>query len=189
MHALRFTLSFLLLTHSQVNAADRCQAYVQGVRKAHTLYFGLDYPYQYGVGQLKQESGCRDITSADGYGSSTPAQITYSFWQKNFTRVGLASAHWTTQQAYIMQDAHRQNPYGKLWVTYQIYNGGKLVLKEITLAGKADWQSARANCRRGVTHYKSGDRSNCDINYDYSHQVFKFGNQYGTTTSKTYPFW
>ena len=189
MYALRYMWWFLLLTLSAANAADRCQQYVQTERKAHALYFGLDFPYQYAVGQIKQESGCRDIESLDGEGSTTPAQITKRVWQDQFNAVGIASAHWSVQQAYIMHEAHKHNPYGKLWITYQQYNGGALVLKEIARAGTPEWAAAKAKCRRGVTHYRSGDISNCDINYDYSIKVFNYGKQYGEHISPTYPFW
>jgi hypothetical protein len=160
------------------------------VAKAHHSYFGLDYPTHFGLGQLEAESGCRDVVSKDGFGSSTPAQITYSMWNKQFAKAGLTSAHWTTQQAYIMKQAHDTNPYQKLWVTYQVYNGGVWVKKEIAAASVVDWSKARDQCTRGYTTYKSGQKvSNCDVNYEYSVLVFKYGNRYGSTASGKYQYW
>lgn len=187
---MKIILLLLSLVTSQVYAIDRCEQYVQPVRKAHSLYFGLDYPSQYGVGQLKQESGCRDVISNDSYGSSTPAQITYKFWNKQLTEAGLASSHWTTQQAYIMKDAHNKNPYKKLWVTYQIYNGGNWVVKEVKKADVVDWEAALAQCTRGYTTFKNGSKiSNCEINYDYSIKIYEYGNKYGDWLSKEYRYW
>jgi hypothetical protein len=189
MRVLLYMLLLPLLTLSEANALDRCNQYVKDVRKAHWLYFGLDYPYQYGVAQLEKESACRHVISKDGHGSSTPAQITYKFWQKTFERKGLASSHWTIQQAFIMKEAHNSNPHKKLWVTYQMYNGGNWVLREIDKAGSLDWKLARSKCTRGYTHYKSGSVSNCDINYDYSVRLYKYGSKYGNIESDRYEYW
>jgi hypothetical protein len=110
-------------------------------------------------------------------------------WSKTFQKESLTSAHWTTQQAFIMKDTYDRASTKKLWIVYQRYNGGGLVEKEIAMAGVADWSKARDKCIRGVTHYKSGDISNCDINYDYSVKVFNYGNQYGNTVSTKYQYW
>ena len=190
MRVSAYILWSLLLIPLAANALDRCNQYAQPVRKAHAFYFGLDYPSQYGVGQLEAESACRHVVSADGFGSSTPAQITYSMWNKQFAKAGLASAHWTTQQAYIMKEAHDKNQYQKLWVTYQVYNGGVWVKKEIAAAGVVDWSKARDQCTRGYTTYKSGQKvSNCDVNYEYSQEIFLLGRKYESSHSKKYEFW
>ena len=98
----------------------------------------------------------------------------------------------TTQaQAHINKDAWNQAVIKRLWVMFQIYNGGGLVNKEIKRAGGInDWAKAKAQCRRGVTHYKIGDQSNCDINYGYSQNIFKYGEKYGTDSKPIqFPFW
>ncbi len=192
---------FLFLTLLAVElcaggSISRCQSYVQDVRRAHWTQFGVDYPYQYGVGQLVQESGCRNVISYDGVGSEGLPQITYRLWQKPLKAKGVESVkaipNQLKAQAIIMKSVY-QPMYG-LWVTYQVYNGGGLVLKEISRAGSEDWVRAKANCKRGQScfTYPSGKKecvSNCEINYDYSVQVYKYGEKYASVRSKQYRYW
>ncbi len=174
-----------------VSVHDRCSQYAPSVAYWHQNYFGIDFPYQYAVGQLQQESNCKFVKSKDGYGSVGAAQITPSMWQKSLPNVDFWSIDGNSKgQAFINRSAYKQSIDKKLWVMFQIYNGGGLVNKEIKRAGVADWAKAKAQCRRGVTHYKSGDRSNCDINYEYSQNIFKYGGKYGTVSeSSKYRFW
>jgi hypothetical protein len=135
----------LILAISFSYAQKRCEIYVQEVRKAHYSQFGVDFPYQYGVGQLQQESECRNILSRDGVGSEGLPQITYRVWQKTLKLNGIESIiaipDQLKAQAIIMKSVY-QPKYG-LWVTYQIYNGGRLVIKEIFRANVADWSKAK----------------------------------------------
>lgn len=174
---------------------QRCQSYVQEVRKAHFSQFGVDYPYQYGVGQLVQESGCRNILSLDGVGSEGLPQITYRLWQKPLKAKGVASIKAIPDQlkaqAIIMKSVY-QSKYG-LWVTYQVYNGGGLVIKEINRAGGENWVKAKDQCRRGQSCFtwkgQRSCRSNCDINYEYSVLVYKYGEKYASVRSSKYRYW
>ena len=181
-------LRFLFAIALAVSAfgADRCASLTQEVRRAHFAVFGLDYPYQYGVAQLKKESDCRDILSNDGVGSQGYAQITYRWWQDVLKKHGILEIRSMTNhlraQALIMKTLYKPE-YG-LWVTYQMYNGGNHVLKEIKKAGVAEWEKARMMCQRGESCFtlKSGKRvcrSNCDINYEYSQKIFTYGKEYG----------
>ena len=190
---------FLTVTLLAVNlfggSIQRCQSYVQEVRKAHWAQFGVDYPYQYGIGQLVQESGCRNILSLDGVGSEGLPQITYRLWQKPLKAKGVASIKAIPDQlkaqAIIMKSVY-QPKYG-LWVTYQVYNGGGLVLKEINRAGGENWEKAKAQCRRGQSCFtwkgQRSCRSNCDINYEYSVLVYKYGEKYASVRSSKYRYW
>ncbi len=174
---------------------QRCQSYVQEVRKAHYSQFGVDYPYQYGVGQLVQESGCRNVISLDGVGSEGLPQITYRLWQKPLKVKGLESIKAIPDQlkaqAIIMKSLY-QPKYG-LWVTYQAYNGGGLVLKEINRAGIEDWSRAKEQCHRGQSCFtwkgQRSCRSNCEINYDYSVEIYKYGERYASIRSTKWRFW
>jgi len=191
---------FLFLTLLAVElcaggSISRCQSYVQDVRRAHWTQFGVDYPYQYGVGQLVQESGCRNVISLDGVGSEGLPQITYRLWQKPLKAKGVESIKAIPDQlkaqAIIMKSVY-QPKYG-LWATYQVYNGGGLVLKEINRAGGENWEKAKAQCRRGQSCFtwkgQRSCRSNCDINYEYSVLVYKYGEKYATVRSKKYRYW
>lgn len=176
---------------------DRCATLTQKVRVEHFKHFGVNFPYQYGVAQLYQESGCRAIVSNDGVGSQGVAQITYRWWKEVLAKEGITEVITTSNniraQVVIMRYLHE--PGRPLWVTYQLYNGGGWVLKEIKKAGVSDWEKAKAQCTRGDSHFtlKNGTvqtRNNCDINYEYSQNIFKYGKKYGDIgDNEQYRFW
>lgn len=176
---------------------QRCQSYIQDVRRAHWSQFGVDYPYQYGVGQLVQESGCRNVLSYDGVGSQGLAQITWRWHKQTLQKRGIRSLDAIPDQLKAQAILMRQMwvPKYGLWVTYQAYNGGGLVLKEIKRAGSENWVKAKSNCKRGQScfTYPSGKKecvSNCEINYDYSVKIYKYGGQYaGVKESGQYRYW
>lgn len=191
-----FLIATLWAVELSAGGLQRCQSYTQDVRRAHWEQFGVDYPYQYGVGQLVQESGCRNILSLDGVGSEGLPQITYRLWQKPLAAHGVKSIRaigdQLRAQAIIMRTVYEPR-YG-LWVTYQKYNGGGLVLKELGRVGRENWEAAKAECRRGQScfTYKSGKKvcvSNCEINYDYSVKVWEYGGKYGSIKSDKYRYW
>lgn len=201
MSRLLFILSFLGVTLLVVNPSkasaaqiDRCQKYVQDVRKYHYEVFGIDYPYWYGVGQLKQESLCRDIISNDGVGSQGVSQITYKLWASYLKKFNIQDLKSTSNQikaqAYIMKSCEQQAIAPNLWIMYQIYNGGSLVNTEIKRAGGADHDKAKLQCHRKVVHFTNGMTLDaCEINYDYSKKIYKYGNQYilNTNSMKVVP--
>lgn len=205
-------LRFLLYTLLAVNAVaiDRCASYAQEVRRAHFAVFGVDYPYQYGVAQLKEESNCREIISNDGYGSEGVAQITMSMWAKKLKENGIEEVRTTRNnlraQAFIMKQNY--NEKYPLWVMYQRYNAGYYVIWEISRAGVTDWQKAYNACKDFYYRKKKGEklehargdskftlkrgvqyRSNCDINYEYSQKIFKTGKEYGNGNSPRFIYW
>lgn len=157
--------------------------------------FGTDYPYHYAVAQLHKESLCRNVLSRDGVGSEGYAQITYRVWEKRLKTFGINEVRTTSNnlraQAIINKDVWDSTPHKKLWVSMQIYNGGYLVLKEIDRAGAVDWQAARDQCKRRIIRFNNGqERSACDINYEYSKLIFKYGEDYRRTEdSERFPFW
>lgn len=199
-------LRLLLCTLLAVNAfaLDRCASYGQEVRRAHFAVFGVDYPYQYGVAQLKVESNCRDIISNDGYGSEGVAQITMSMWAKTLKANGIEEVRTTRNnlraQAFIMKQNY--NEKYPLWVMYQRYNAGYYVIWEIQRAGVTNWDKAYSACKDYYFRKKAGEklehargdskftlahgvqyRSNCDINYKYSEEIFKIGKEFGNVSS------
>lgn len=204
----------LLLTLWAVSlfGVDRCASYVQEVRRAHWSVFGVGYPYQYGVAQLYVESGCRDIISNDGAKSQGVAQITYRLWKKVLDINGITEINSLSNniraQAVIMRSVHRKGD--PLWVTYQIYNGGGWVLKEIKRAGEIDWTKAKRQCEvyrerklsgersldartDSIFTFKDGTvqkRSNCDINYKYSYDIYQVGVKYGDVQNNSkFRYW
>lgn len=178
-----YLLLLLILWVGDAQASDRCQSYSQEVRKAHSFYFGIDYPWHYSVAQLQQESNCRNVTSRDGIGSQGLPQITYRWWKKPLAKAGIPDiisvSNQLRAQAFINFDASGQNRWKYLWINYQIYNGGRLVLKEIDRAGHPCWDSARTFCERRVITFSSGQKIDaCDINYDYSKKIFDYADNY-----------
>jgi hypothetical protein len=180
---------------SIAGASDRCQSYSQEVRKAHAYYFGIDFPWHYSVAQLQQESNCRDVISKDGIGSQGAAQITYRWWKKPLAKAGITEItsrrNHLRAQAYINFDAWGQNRYKRLWISYQIYNGGRLVLKEIKKAGFPCWELARKECNRKIITFSSGQKIDaCDINYDYSKKIYEYSETYRMISdSDKFKFW
>lgn len=188
-------LFMLILLVANTAYAGRCQQYSQEVRTNHFREFGVDYPWHYAVGQLQQESGCRNILSNDGVGSQGIPQITWSVWGEYLGEKGIPALRTTKDQlraqALINKNTFDSSPIKKLWVSFQIYNGGRLVLKEIDRAGSSEWSLARKQCHRKVVTFSSGQKVDaCDINYDYSKNIYKYGNQYRLESdSIKFKFW
>lgn len=196
-HILRVVSLALLaagLCAAGAEASDRCATFSQDVRRAHFAQFGLDFPWWYGVAQLKKESGCRDVVSRDGVGSEGPAQITWRWHKERLERAGIVEIRTRSNhlraQALLMHDAWRQSPQ-KLWVAYQIYNGGGLVLREISRAGEVDHAKAREHCRRRDITFNNGQVINaCDINYGYSVTLHRYAETYRTgNDSERFRYW
>ncbi len=208
---LKLALCLIILV-SNIFALQRCTLLKREVRLAHWRVFGTNFPWQYGVAQLHAESGCRDIVSNDGAGSQGVAQITYRLWKNVLDKNGIMEIRSTPNQlraqAIIMKSVYREGD--PLWVTYQLYNGGGWVLKEIQRAGEMDWAKAKRQCEvyreRKLSGEKSLDartdskftlkdgtvqkKSNCEINYKYSLDIFTLGKQYGEVKDNAqYRFW
>ena len=112
------------------HALDRCEAHIKDVRVEHTKYFGIQFPYWYGVAQLKTESACRtNITAFDagqGIAQFMPktAQYIQSLMGEALDPYNPRQA--IRMQAFYMNRIHRtENWTDRLWISYQIYNGGK----------------------------------------------------------------
>ena len=143
-----------MLTSCPAAAADRCETYVQTVRVQHTRYFGLAYPYWYGVGQLRQESCCRAGVTAFDAGQGI-AQFMTKTSQYIQSLIGekldpYNPNHAIRMQAYYMSMIHqKENWDGALWLDYQIYNGGKKQLYNEYLKAKiVSWHAKKARCAR-----------------------------------------
>ena len=198
---LLLALTLYLTVCGRVQASTvtaRCASYSQEVRRAHAFYFGVDFPWWYSVAQLRKESACRDVISRDGIGSEGAAQITYRWWKDALEKQGIPEVRTRSNhlraQAFINYDAWTRARRGgapKLWVAYQIYNGGTLVLTEIKRAGAVDPAAARAHCRRKNITFNNGQTINaCDINYDYSPRIETYAKPFRTgPDSPAYPFW
>ena len=182
MKSLLIMLALLFAVPAQ--ALDRCATLVQDVRVQHIKYFGLAFPYWYGVGQLKQESACRTTVTAFDAGQGV-AQFMPKTSQYVQSLMGQKLDPYNPKQAIRMQAFYmgrihtKENWTGKLWTSYQIYNGGKPTLyKEYQRARVADWELMKMNCLRKQIQTKWGVLDLCEVNYSYSKQVEKYGNLY-----------
>jgi hypothetical protein len=179
-----------LLTLKRANSKqiERCIFLEPEIRKAHFYYFGLNFPYWYSVAQTEKESQCRhNIVSSDGNRSEGFSQITYNLWKNQLRKAGIPEIasipNHAKAQAYINKYYYDRVICKKLWAMYQAYNGGLLINKELQTAG-CDWNKAYKACRRGnvcVWKTKKGCRqyrNACDINYEYSLLIYKYGQKY-----------
>lgn len=201
---MKFILLLVLATN--LFAGDliqkRCSQYAQQERRAFGYYFGVDWDVSSSLSQIETESNCREATSNDGYASQGLSQVVWKFWSTQLTKQGINNLNSTSNQlkaqAYVDYVAYKQiqaNPK-KLWIMYQIYNGGGLVNKEIARAGVADWDKAKSQCRRGDSHFKLKNGtvqsvSNCDINYKYSKDIYSRSLKYQvySTANSSYLYW
>lgn len=182
--ALILYLITMLIIASESHPADRCSSLVNQVRIEHTKYFGLGFPYWYGVGQLKTESACKTTISAfdGGMGVAQFMPRTSTYIQSLMGEVldPYNPQHAIRMQAYYMARIQQKENWDKaLWVSYQIYNGGKSTLyKEYQRAGITDWNLMRLKCQRKKLQMKWGILDFCEVNYSYSKHVEQHGNLY-----------
>jgi len=186
MKLINSVIIILLLISVNCLALDRCQDYISDVRTQHIQYFGLSYPYWYGVGQLRQESNCRsNITAFDG--GMGVAQFMPATAKDVSQRLGLKLDPYnihdaTKMQAYYMSQVHKGNKIsGKpLWATYQAYNGGwKLLYAESQRASSSNHDDMKLQCHRKVLTLSKGRKlSLCEVNYDYSIKIAKYAKKY-----------
>jgi hypothetical protein len=185
---LRIFLFLALILSVPINsiAIDRCKDHIIDVRNHHILYFGPDYPWWYGVGQLKQESCCRTTVTAfdSGMGIAQFMPATHKYVEGLLgMKLDPYNPHQAIRmQAFYMSVVHKQNKFiGKpLCYTYQAYNGGwKLLYVESERAGSEKWVDMKEACQRRKIKLKSGSILDfCEVNYDYSIRVWKYGNLY-----------
>ena len=163
---------------------DRCEQFVRDVRIEHTKYFGIGFPYWYGVGQLKTESACRSgVTAFDagqGVAQFMPKTAQYIGSLMGETLDPYNPLHAIRMQAFYMHRIHRKENWSdRLWVSYQIYNGGASTLKkEFQRAGILDWERMKMSCQRKKIQMKWGVLDLCEVNYDYSKRIAKYAEAY-----------
>lgn len=194
---MRYFLILLILGITQTTfAIDQCIDYKIDVKNYHIKYFGPDFPWWYGLGQLKQESRCREkVTAFDG--GMGIAQFMPTTAEGIYKQMGTRLNPYKHEdaikmQAFFMKSLHKQNKFPRkpLWITYQGYNGGfKWLQNEYKRAGSSDWQLMKNQCQRKTIKLKNGNYlSFCEVNYDYSKKVYKYGSLYRSGVDG-YEFW
>lgn len=190
-------LLFLILPTKNVFSLERCMHYRTDVRIQHTKYFGIGFPYWYGVAQLQKESACRpNVTAFDaGMGIAQFMPNTANYIN---TLMGESLDPYNPQQAikmqaFYMSRLHRGNrdPLKKLCWTYQAYNGGQGNLNsEFKRAGEWNWVKMKAACQRRTITLKSGQKLNfCDVNYDYSLRLWQYAKTYRIGSDGSWSYW
>jgi len=172
---------------------------IDNIKSSHQSIISKDYPYWYSVGQAKQESNCKWVISKDGWGSVGYFQLTPkmidSILRPLFPKYKEISYDHFLATAYYMKLLQNRNPSKKLFVTYQMYNGGDWVIKECEKAGSWNWLDCYDNCyRKNVCVWKANGvckqyKSACDINYEYSKNIYKYGIKYKTGVNDGYKYW
>jgi hypothetical protein len=170
-------------------AWDNCLNLETSVKEATERLLSNKFPYWYNLALAKKETNCRWLQSLDGHGSIGYFQLTPKFldpilrplypdYDKPYSKDHFYAF------TYYVKSLHSSNPSGKLFLTYQRYNGGDWVIKECRRAGAYDWNKCKQACRRGmVCVWKvKGEcrqyRSACDINYEYPLLIYKYGQKY-----------
>jgi len=175
---------FILLLSINIYA-DSCRPLVPYLKEYSHKYISDDFPYWYLIGQGYQESRCRNVISMDGVGSQGYAQITWRVWRHFLqarginnlnSRSNITRAHVLIMKRLIAKASNKG--YNKLWVAFQAYNGGWLVLKEISRTPKhlryMQYEVSK-RCRRKIIHFSNGQSiSACKINYSYPIQIETF---------------
>jgi len=190
-----FSLLLLWLSFS-VNAQplEACIRIVDKTKLATAKFFASDFPYWYNVGLAHTETKCRFVVSKDGHGSVGYFQLTPKFLdpmlRPHFPKYTENHLDHFYAFAYYLRSLYKE----PLWIMYQLYNGGGLVLKECQRANSLKWEDCKAQCRRkDVCVWFDGIscrqyRNACDINYNYSQKVYQNG-QYYKTGQDVLKFW
>lgn len=190
-----FSLLLLWLSFSaDAKPLEACIRIVDKTKLATEKFLGSDFPYWYNVGLSHTETQCRFVISKDGYGSIGYFQLTPKFLDQllrpYFPKYTENHIDHFYAFAYYLRTLYKE----PLWVMYQRYNGGDLVLKECQRAGSLKWEDCKAQCKRkdvcvwfeGLTCKQY--RNACDINYSYSKKVYQNGQYYRTGEDRV-KFW
>jgi hypothetical protein len=162
----------LLLTYIGAYASDLClDRYGSDIKRYSEWYFGIDYPYWYTIGLIKNESRCVWRRSLDGLGSVGVGQITPRFWDTELRKEGLqfyaqeGHEHHAGAIVYILKKVYdsttsicslpcslcHQTKYPatkKLWIVYQGYNRNIAKLnREVSTLPSCDWSLWEKVCK------------------------------------------
>ncbi len=196
LFTLLFIYIFICLLVKIGHTTDRCLDYSQEIRVQHEKYFGLNYPYWYGIGQAKQESNCRTNVIAFDKGMGL-TQFMPRTWKEVESKLGKLDPYnpfnSIKAQAWYMSQLHKQNWDGVLWLTYQAYNGGWGNLKKENMRANdiTSWLLMKRECQRRkivINKSKGITLDLCEVNYDYSKKIYKFGMFYSRMPDK-WKFW
>jgi len=183
-------LSSVLPWDCDGQTVNRCLKYKRQVIREARVFIGVDAPWYYFMGQIEQESRCREgVTAFDGgmgLGQFMPA-----------------TALWIHEREHSLQEISvKPNPYDPRWniralilynrylyntgtcsgwyFAFRSYNGGAGNLnKEIRRAGSCEISLVEEQCTRRVITLKGGSLLDlCRVNMEYPRLVFEKGEKY-----------
>ena len=185
----KYILLLCLCIWQLSSASDKCLDIEAPTKEATEKVISSSYPYWYNLAVAKKETNCRWLTSLDGHGSVGYFQLTPKFLDPilrplypDYTKP-YSKDHFYAF-VYYLKTLHNTNPSGKLFITYQRYNGGDWVVRECKRAGTYEWSKCKQACRRGdVCVWKVNGvckqyKNACDINYEYSLMIYDYGQKY-----------
>jgi hypothetical protein len=176
------------------NPIEACIRIADKTKLATARFLSSDFPYWYNLGLAHTETKCKFVVSKDGYGSVGYFQLTPKFLdpilRPYFPKYTENHIDHFYAFAYYLRSLYKE----PLWIMYQRYNGGDLVLRECQKAGSLRWEDCKVCCkRRNICVWFDGltckqYRNACDINYSYSKHVHQYGQYYKTGEDKL-KFW
>jgi hypothetical protein len=186
----------LLLFAQSVLASDsvtvnRCLKYKALVIRETHYIVGLNAPYENYLGQIEQESSCREgITSFDGGKGLMQATGDTIEWLQTEFKGKLQSissvsnpydAHWAIRSmilydCWLKDRSACKTDYGAL----RSYNGGLgLFNKEAARAKSCNQQEIELQCKRKIITLENGKLLDfCRVNIQYPYQVFSRAKKY-----------
>ena len=182
-------LSFLLAPWD-CSALDRCKQYLPQVTREARYFIGIDAPTHYFMGQIEQESRCKEgITAFDGgQGLCQFMPATADDIQKREAALRELGAEpmpydprWAIR-ALVLYDQwlYQRTACNGWYFAFRAYNGGLGgINREIKTAGCCQETIVEAQCRRRVITLKNGSKLDlCRVNIEYPHLIFKRSEQY-----------
>lgn len=185
-------LSFLALPWDcNGQTVNRCLKYKSQVIREARAFVGVDAPWHFFLGQIEQESNCREsVTAFDGgmgLGQFMPATAQdIHTREKALQELSLKpnpyDPRWNIR-AMILYDRnlYRSGLCAGWYYAFRSYNGGAGNLnKEIRRAGGVcDITLIEKQCQRKVIKLKNGSLLDfCKVNIEYPYQVMGKGEKY-----------
>jgi hypothetical protein len=198
----RFIALFYFFTSglSLLWANPRCLKLEPTIQEVTERYIAEDYPTHYNVATAERESDCKWKESTDGHGSVGYFQLTPKFLDPtlrplfpDYTKP-YSKDHFYAF-AYYLNTLIKSTPAPRLWIVYQRYNGGHLVIKECRRAGSWEWGKCLQFCRRGMVCVREERneckqyRNACEINYQYSLFICIHSEKYRRREDGRWRYW
>ncbi len=169
---------------------NRCLKYRNQIIRESRVFIGKDAPYPLFLGQIEQESRCREgVTAFDGgmgLGQFMPATANdIHKKEKALQEISIKpipyDARWNIR-ALILYDRNLYNSgMCRGWYyAFRSYNGGQGMLhREIRRAGTCNIEKIEEQCNRKTIRLKNGSLLDlCAVNLEYPRLIYKKAERY-----------